>query len=88
MTLAELKQKLALEKLVETGVGLVSPKTYDEIAALCVIQQDATTREWPPEITFHGIRLVKSPFVPDGEIYPFQKWDLRPKKFSLPVESL
>jgi hypothetical protein len=88
MTLDELKQKLALDELVETGIGLVSPKTYDDIAAMCTPEQQGAATESLPEITFHGIRLIKNPFIPDGEIYPFEKWGLRPKKFSLPVEPL
>jgi hypothetical protein len=84
MTLDELKQKLALDKLLETGIGFVSPKTYDDIAAMLEQQQQVAL----PEITFNGIRLIKNPFIPDGEIYPFEKWDLRPKEFSLPVEPL
>jgi hypothetical protein len=75
MTLGELKQKLALDKLQETGIGFVSPKTYDDIAVICTPEQLVAATAWPPEICFHGIRLIKNPFIPDGEIYPFEKWD-------------
>jgi hypothetical protein len=55
---------------------------------MCTPEQQVAATESLPEITFHGIRLIKNPFIPDGEIYPFEKWGLRPKKFSLPVEPL
>ncbi len=76
MTYEELQHKLALEKLVETGIGLVSEKTYNDITALFVEPKaDATFTD----MKIDGIRLIKNPFIPDGEIWPFEEWDLRPK---------
>jgi len=88
VTLDELNRKLALDKLAETGIGFVSPKTYDDIASMLIPEQTVKVTDWPPEITVHGIRLIKNPFIPDGEIYTFEKWDLRPKRFSFPMEPL
>ena len=78
----ELSKKLALEKLVETGIGFVSPKTFDEIKKMVVPEQRVCGGDprFVSEFVYHGIRLVENPFIPDGEIYPFQPWDLRPKK--------
>lgn len=82
MTLEELTQKLALEKLVETGVGLVSEKTYDEIVRLF------TPAQGIKDIEVMGIRLIKNLFIPDGQIYPFEKWKLRNERFPLKVKDL
>jgi len=82
MTLTQLMQKLALDKLVETGVGLVSENTYAEICAVClpVLPENGL----PANIVVAGIRLIKYPFVPDGEIWPFEEWDYgHPKKVHL-----
>jgi len=61
---------------VETGVGLVSEATYDAIIK-------AISPQLPDkpitDLNVCGIRLIKNPFIPDGKIYPFEKWDLRPK---------
>ena len=80
MTLDDLNQKIALRKLMETGIGLVSPKTYDEICCLIVPEQTIPMDHKPyAYISFHGIRIIQNPLIPDGEIYPFEKWDFLPK---------
>jgi hypothetical protein len=83
MTLEELRQKLAVEKLIETGIGLVSPKTYRDICESFAPEQRISCDKGPPmipqEIHVAGIRLLQNPLIPDGEIYPFEKWELRPK---------
>ena len=71
MTLMELNQKLSLEKLIETGVGLVSEKTYEQIARLVQAQDSAIV---PSDMFVAGIRLIKNPFIPDGEIWPYEKY--------------
>ncbi len=83
MTLEELNQKLAREKLIETGVGLVSPKTYEAIKKLCLPLEG-----YPDDsgcavmsISFRGIKLVENPFIPDGEIYPVAKQNGVEKEF-------
>ena len=79
MNLETLRNKLALDKLVETGVGLVSTKTYDEISALILPMKRAEGDDPKMElleISFDGIRLIENPFIPDGEIWPFKPWDL------------
>ena len=87
MTINEIEQKLAMEKLVETGTGLVSPKTFNDIARALVpdpqIASDKTSAYHLAELTFKGITLIQNPFVPDGEIWPFEKWNLKPAKVHL-----
>ena len=89
MTLEELRQKLAITKLGETGIGLVSPKTFQDICNSFGPDQQVSVDKGPPmtpqEIHVAGIRLIKNPYIPDGEIYPFEKWDLRPKTQKYPL---
>ena len=75
VTLTELQNKLAVDELVKRGAGMVNEKTYAEIFALCVPQYREPA--FGPDLTVTGIRLIKNPFVPDGEIYPF---DMRKRR--------
>ena len=75
MTFAELKQKLAIEELARTGVGLVSQKTFDEIRAM-ISRVPLTKAEEEmlakiTSITIEGIELRVSLYMPDGMIYPY-----------------
>ena len=82
MTLDILKQKLALKKLAETGVGLVSETTYKQIAEILRPTQSGMPAP-PRDMTMQGIRLIQNPFIPDGEIYPFEEWGFRrPKRYA------
>jgi hypothetical protein len=89
VTINEVEQKLAIEKLAKTGTGLVSPTTFDEIARALVpdpqIASNEISTDHLAELTFKGIILIKNPFVPDGEIWPFEKWNLKPAKVHLSV---
>jgi len=80
MTIEEVRQTLALDKLQETGIGLVSPRTYQAIGAALIPQQREFDDDFKKffiggEIAVAGIRLIQNPFIPDGEIWPFEKWD-------------
>ena len=86
MTTDDLRQKLAVEKLVETGTGMVSYRTFDEIAALCTPAQVEEDKVHCGEIHLSGIRLIRNCFIPDGEIWPFEPWGLRPVKKSFPFK--
>lgn len=93
MTLEQLKQKLALDELVKRGVGLVSPKTYDEILSLTwpdpVPTKELVGPQHISDVKVCGIRLIKNPFIPDGEIWPFQEWgDFEPLKIMPPMTTL
>jgi hypothetical protein len=79
MTLEELDQKLAVEMLAKTGVGLVSEKTFEDIGRLVMPMNRTGETQAFSEINVRGIRLIKNPFIPDNQIYPFERWDFAPK---------
>ena len=82
MTLEELRQKLAVEMLAKTGVGLISENTYREIARLVVPPNQSI----PSDMRVEGIRLIPNPFVPDGEIYPFKEWEFSQPQREFPFK--